>query len=82
MYKIRKMEKECVSEMNDNFRKPEYYEEKKVYLFNFIGSDSQEKWKKKLYDMAVENESEEFKLSTYKQLFSGGQEKQWFDQVY
>jgi hypothetical protein len=37
MYKIRKMEKEYISEKNDNYRKPEYYEEKGVYLFNFMG---------------------------------------------
>jgi len=25
IYKIRKMEKECISEMNDNYRKPEFF---------------------------------------------------------
>jgi len=52
-------------------------------LFNFMTTDNQEKWKKKLYEMAVEGEAEEFKLSTYKQLFCGGdQEKKWWDQVF
>jgi hypothetical protein len=25
IYKIRKMDKECISEMNDNYRKPEFF---------------------------------------------------------
>jgi len=32
--------------------------------------------------MAVEDESHEFKLSTYKALFSGGDEKKWWDDVF
>ena len=82
IYKIRKMDKECISEMNDNYRRPEFYQEKNVYLFNFLTTDNQEQWKKKLYEMAVEGEAEEFKLSTYKQLFCGDQEKQWWDKVF
>ena len=34
------MEKECISEMNDNYRKPEYFQEKGVYLFNFMTTDN------------------------------------------
>jgi hypothetical protein len=39
-------------------------------------------WKKKLYDMAVEGETEEFKITTYKQLFGSPEEKHWWDQVF
>ncbi len=35
-YKIKKMEKEYVSENHDNFRKPEYSPEKKIMLFNYL----------------------------------------------
>ena len=76
------MDKECISEMNDNYRRPEFFQEKGVYLFNFLTTDNQEQWKKKLYEMAIEGEAEEFKLSTYKQLFCGDQEKQWWDKVF
>ena len=82
IYKIRKMDKERISEMNDNYRKPEFLQDKGVYLFNFLTTDNQEQWKKKLYEMAVEGEAEKFKLSTYKQLFCGDQEKQWWDKVF
>ena len=40
MYKIRKMDKEYISEIKDNYRKPEYYREKGTYLFNFMGQDN------------------------------------------
>ena len=79
MYKIRKMDKEYISEKKDNFRKPEYHQG--TYLFNFMGQENQEQWKKKLYDMAVESESEEFKKTTYKSLFCND-EKQWWDRVF
>ena len=81
MYKIRKMDKECISENKDNFRKPEYYKEKDVYLFNFMGQDNQDKWKKKVYEMAVEGESDELKKTMYQVLFCG-EEKQWWDSVF
>lgn len=64
-YKIRKMEKEYISENKDNYRKPEYYKEKGIYLFNFLSSDNQEMWKKKLYEMAVEGESDAMKKTMY-----------------
>lgn len=35
-YKIKKMNKEYVSEVHDNYRKPEYSPEKQVYLFNYL----------------------------------------------
>jgi len=35
-YKIRKMDTEYISEVHDNFRKPEQTDEKGVYLFNFL----------------------------------------------
>ena len=81
MYKIRKMDKEYISEIKDNYRKPEYYREKGTYLFNFMGQDNQEHWKKKLYDMAVEGESEDLKKTTYQILFCN-EEKKWWDQVF
>ena len=31
--------------------------------------------------MAVQGESEEFRQSTYKQLFCSGQEKKWWEEV-
>ena len=81
MYKIRKMDKECISESKDNFRKPEYVRESGTYLFNFMGQDSQDQWKKRLYDMAVEGESDELKKTMYQVLFCGA-EKAWWDSVF
>jgi len=81
-YKIRKMEKEQITEQHDNYRKPEFDDERGVFLFNFVSQDNQEMWKKKLYDMAVEGETEEFKITTYKQLFGSPDEKAWWDQVF
>ena len=78
-YKIRKMEKEQITEQHDNYRKPEFDDERGVFLFNFVSQDNQEMWKKKLYDMAVEGETEEFKITTYKQLFGSPDEKAWWD---
>mmetsp|Transcript_14261 Transcript_14261/g.13832 ORF Transcript_14261/g.13832 Transcript_14261/m.13832 type:complete len:83 (+) Transcript_14261:169-417(+) len=57
-YKIKKMEKEYVSENHDNFRKPEYSPEKGIYLFDYTDEEGQEKWRKKLYEMVVEDEKE------------------------
>eukprot|EP00347_Sterkiella_histriomuscorum_P011923 403370574 len=79
-YKIRKMDTEYISEVHDNYRKPEQTDEKGVYLFNYLDKDSQEKWKLKLYEMAVKNESDEVKRSTYNQLFCG-QEKKWWEEI-
>ena len=56
MYKIRKMGIEKILKKTDNYRKPEFVQDKGVYLFNFMGTDSQEKWKCKLYAMAVEGD--------------------------
>ena len=50
------MDKEYISEIHDNFRKPEYSPEKKVYLFNYLEEDGQELWRKKLYEMALDDE--------------------------
>ena len=69
--KIRKMEKEYISEAKDNFRKPEYYKEKDLYLFNYMGKDNQEMWKKKIYDMTVEGESDALKKTMYQILYCG-----------
>ena len=33
------MDKEYVSEIHDNFRKPEYSPEKKIYLFNYVDEE-------------------------------------------
>lgn len=35
-YKIRKTDTQYISEGHDNYRKPEYTDEKGVYLFNFL----------------------------------------------
>ena len=59
------MEREYISEVQDNYRKPEYSPEKGIYLFNFLDEESQDKWRRKIYEMAVENESEFVKQSTY-----------------
>ena len=37
-------------------------------------------WRKKIYEMAVEGESEEIKNSTYRALFCG-EEKKWWEEV-
>ena len=76
------MDKECITEQHDNYRRPEYDEEHGAYLFNFLLQDNQEMFKKKLYEMAVEGETEEFKLTTYKQLFGSREEKAWWDAVF
>jgi len=60
------MGKEYVSEVQDNYRKPEYSPEKGIYLFNYLDEEGQDKWKKKIIDMALAEESEEKKTSTYK----------------
>jgi hypothetical protein len=52
------MEKEQITEQHDNYRKPEFDDERGVFLFNFVSQDNQEMFKKKLYDMAVEGETE------------------------
>lgn len=44
-YKIRKMDTEYISEVHDNYRKPEQTDEKGVYLFNFLDKEGQDKWK-------------------------------------
>ena len=79
MYKIRKADKEYISEKNDNFRKP--LRDNDHYLFNFMGLEHQEQFKRKLYELAVEGESEKFKHTTYKSLFCND-EKEWWDQVF
>ena len=38
-YKIKKMEKELISEVHDNYRRPEYSPEKGIYLFNFLDEE-------------------------------------------
>ena len=39
------MEREYISEVKDNFRRPEYSPEKGIYLFNFLDEEAQEKWR-------------------------------------
>jgi len=51
------MDKEYISEVHDNYRKPEYSPEKKVHLFNYLEEDEQDLWRKKLYDIAVDAET-------------------------
>jgi len=75
------MEKEYISEAKDNFRKPEYYKEKDLYLFNYMGKDNQEMWKKKIYDMTVEGESDALKKTMYQILYCG-EERQWWNTVF
>lgn len=74
------MDTEYISEVHDNYRKPELTDEKGVYLFNFLDKEGQDKWKLKIYEMAVKDECEEVKNSTYKQLFCG-EEKKWWEEV-
>ena len=66
-YKIKKMDKEFISEAHDNFRKPELSPQKGIYLFNYLDEEGQEKWKKKIYDMVVDEEVDPMKKSSYKQ---------------
>ncbi len=80
-YKIRKMDKEYISEKKDNYRKPEYFQDEGVYMFNYLEKDNQEKWKKRLYDMALEGESDELKKTMYQVLFCDS-EKAWWDSVF
>jgi hypothetical protein len=63
--KIRKMDREYISEAKDNFRKPEYSKEQDAYLFNYLNQDFQELWKRKLYDLTVEGESDALKKTMY-----------------
>lgn len=49
-FKIRKMDKEFISEGHDNYRKPEYSPEKGVYLFDYLQNDGQDLLKKKVFD--------------------------------
>jgi hypothetical protein len=74
------MDKHFITEVKDNYRKPEYSPEKGIYLFNFLDEEGQDKWKKKIYEMAVQGESEEVKSSTYKSLFCG-EEKKWWESI-
>ncbi len=78
-YKIKKMDKEYISEIHDNYRKHEYGESG-IPLFNFLDEEGQEKWKRKIYDMAVKDESDEVKKSTYQQLFCAS-DKQWWESI-
>ena len=73
------MEKENISEVHDNFRSHEK-DNTGTFLFNFLHVEGQEKWVKKIFDMAVEQESEDVKQSTYKQLFCG-EEKKWWESI-
>ena len=34
------MDKEYISEVHDNYRKPEFSPEKKVYLFNYVDEEN------------------------------------------
>jgi hypothetical protein len=77
--KIRKMDREYISEAKDNYRKPEYY--KGSYLFNYMGQEQNEMWKKKLYEMTVEGESDALKKTMYQVLFCG-EERQWWQKVF
>ena len=43
--------------MHDNFRKPEYSPEKGVHLFNYLETNVGDAYKKKIYDMIVEEEA-------------------------
>lgn len=51
------MDTEFISEVHDNFRKPEYSPEKGVHLFNYLENNAQEIYKKKIYDMIVDEET-------------------------
>ena len=75
-YKIKKMDKEYISEIHDNYRKHEYGETG-IPLFNFLDEEGQEKWRRKIYDMAVKDESEEVKRSTYQELFCSSDAAWW-----
>ena len=44
------MEKEYISEVHDNYRKPEYSPEKNVFLFNYLDEEGQELMKKKILE--------------------------------
>lgn len=79
--KIRKMDREYISEAKDNYRKPEYSKEQDVYLFNYMNQDFQEMWKKKLYDLTVEGESDALKKTMYQILYCG-EEKQFWERVF
>ena len=74
-YKIKKMEKEYVSENRDNFRKPQYSPEKGIYLFDYTDEDGQEKWKKKLYGMVMENEKEQHMSTAYRDQMCTSEER-------
>ena len=50
-------------------------------MFNYLEKDNQEKWKKRLYDMALEGESDELKKTMYQVLFCDS-EKAWWDSVF
>ena len=70
------MDKEYISEVHDNYRRPEFDLTGEA-LFNFLDSDEQEQWKLKLYEKAVENENEQVKRSSYKELFCSPENKWW-----
>lgn len=72
------MDKEYISEVHDNYRKPEFGETG-IPLFNFLDLEGQEKWKRKIYEMAVRDECEEVKRSAYQELFCSEDKKWWQD---
>ena len=63
-YKIKKANKEYISEIHDNYRKAEYSPEKGIYLFNYLEEEGQDKWKKMVYEKAMASEMKE--TSAYK----------------
>jgi hypothetical protein len=38
-YKIKKMDKEFISEVHDNFRKPEFSPDKGIFLFDYLKTE-------------------------------------------
>lgn len=75
------MDKEYISEVHDNYRKPAAISpEKGTYLFDFLDKEGQDLWRHKIYEMAVKDESDIVKKSTYKDLFCGT-EKLWWEKV-
>ena len=71
--KIRKMKREYISEAHDNYRKPERAADNSQLLFDYFDQEELDLFRKKVYTMLKEKESEDKLQTCYQQFFASEQ---------
>lgn len=71
--KIRKMKREYISEAHDNYRKPERAADTSQLLFDYFDQEELDLFRKKVYTLLKEKESEHKLQTCYQQFFASEQ---------